>query len=277
MTHPNYYGILPAAVRYAKIADRAKILYTEITALANKWGYCTASNNYFAELYECTPQAISKHIHSLESAGFVSCVLTWDKKQVTERRIYPVAMLAKAEEIRGGYQPQVDRGINPQLRGYQPQVEDNNTSININKNIYIRENEKNENPDRIINAAKYAKQAFNDFLNANPQYKEDYPAAAFTAAVEGHFNKLQREGQTYELQVPEEDGKFYQWFAKRLAGVKSWMQSAKNIDARNTRPASTTQQNSSPVYLTPVADSKPRTKIVPPDKPNIELGKSKVI
>lgn len=132
MEHPNYYGILPASVRYAKIADRAKILYTEITALANKWGYCTASNNHFAELYECTPQAISQHIQKLEAAGFISCVLIFDEKQVKERRIYPAAMLAKAEETAGGYQATLDRGIKPHLRGYQATLEDNNTSNNIN-------------------------------------------------------------------------------------------------------------------------------------------------
>ena len=46
---PNYFGILPANVRYDKrLKPMEKILYTEITALANKKGYCYATNSYFA-------------------------------------------------------------------------------------------------------------------------------------------------------------------------------------------------------------------------------------
>ena len=135
MDYPNYYGILPAAVRYAKIADRAKILFSEITALANKDGYCYASNGYFAALYGCTPQAISKMIKALESANFVKLrYVTIEAENgnisISERQIYPVAMVAPINQELRGYQPQVEGGINSQLRGYQPQVEHNNTSIN---------------------------------------------------------------------------------------------------------------------------------------------------
>lgn len=42
MEQPNYYAIIPACVRYAKIKANAKLLYGEITALANKTGECYA-------------------------------------------------------------------------------------------------------------------------------------------------------------------------------------------------------------------------------------------
>ncbi len=49
---PNYWAILPANVRYDKeLAANEKILYAEITALSNKYGFCFAKNKYFAELY----------------------------------------------------------------------------------------------------------------------------------------------------------------------------------------------------------------------------------
>ena len=59
MDNPSYYAILPANVRYDKnLKPMEKILYAEITALSNKNGYCSASNSYFAKLYEtlnCPP------------------------------------------------------------------------------------------------------------------------------------------------------------------------------------------------------------------------------
>ena len=274
MDYPNYYGILPASVRYAKISDRAKILFSEITALSNQWGYCNASNGYFAKLYDCSTQAISKHIGALEEAGFVRCTLKYDGKQVIERKIYPVAMAAKAEETARGYQPQVDRvsttglgGINPQLRGYQPQVEDNNTRDNntsINKDIHIEaEEKKEENPDKIINASKYAKDAFLAFLEANPQYKLDVAPAKFAAAVDGHFNKLQREGQTFELQVPTDIGKMYSWVGKRMAGVRSWMNTAASFDKK----ATTTHQPEKFAYKAPVEAPAKRERLGPVEMP----------
>ena len=49
---PNYYSIIPAHVRYDKeLKPMEIIMYGELTALSNKYGYSYASNNYFAELY----------------------------------------------------------------------------------------------------------------------------------------------------------------------------------------------------------------------------------
>ena len=69
---PGYYAIIPADVRYnKKLNPNAKLLYGEITALCNKEGYCWASNSYFADLYECTPQAISNWIKELIENGYL--------------------------------------------------------------------------------------------------------------------------------------------------------------------------------------------------------------
>lgn len=70
--NPNYYGILPASVRYCKgLTPNAKILYTELTALTNKNGYCHASNNYFAELYNVSDRSISQWFKELSNFGFI--------------------------------------------------------------------------------------------------------------------------------------------------------------------------------------------------------------
>ena len=68
MEQTSYYAILTASVRYDnRLTDSEKILYAEITALSNKYGYCSASNNYFDKLYEVSKRTISTRINNLKS------------------------------------------------------------------------------------------------------------------------------------------------------------------------------------------------------------------
>ena len=72
----NYYAIIPATVRYDKgLTDKAKLLYGEITCLCNKEGYCYATNNYFANLYNCTSRAIQFTISKLQEKGYIRVIL----------------------------------------------------------------------------------------------------------------------------------------------------------------------------------------------------------
>ena len=91
MEKPNFYGIMPANVRYDKnLKPMEKILYTEITALSNKEGYCFASNSYFGELYEVNKKTVSTWVNNLEKQGYIKIVLIYKQgtKEITERRIY---------------------------------------------------------------------------------------------------------------------------------------------------------------------------------------------
>ena len=59
--HPLYYAIIPATVRYNQdLSEFQKLLYGEITALADKQGYCRAGNSYFARLYNKDKNRVSK-------------------------------------------------------------------------------------------------------------------------------------------------------------------------------------------------------------------------
>lgn len=82
---PNYYSILTACVRYdERLSSSEKLLYSEITALANKEGYCYATNGYFAKLYGCTESTISVQISNLAKCGYIVPVL----EEGYKRRIY---------------------------------------------------------------------------------------------------------------------------------------------------------------------------------------------
>lgn len=72
MEKPNYYAIIPASVRYDyELSANAKLLYGEITALCDKYGYCFATNDYFSKLYNVSTKSISSWIKDLKNNGHI--------------------------------------------------------------------------------------------------------------------------------------------------------------------------------------------------------------
>ena len=133
---PNYFAVIPANVRYNEnLKLGAKMMYGEITSLTYKTGECWASNNYFAKLYKVSPQAISKWIKSLEEYKYVTIDYEMKGKLITKRIIKLVSTDIDTVSTT------VEGGINHSLGGYQPEIKENNTSINNtsinnNKEIY---------------------------------------------------------------------------------------------------------------------------------------------
>ena len=132
---PNYYAIIPADVRYdEKLKLGEKMMYGEITALSKKNGICYASNNYFAKLYNVSPQAISKWIKNLEKNNYISISYERDGKAIIKRNISMVS--TQVDRV----STEVEGGINSGLEGYQQEIKENNTSNNNtsinNKEIY---------------------------------------------------------------------------------------------------------------------------------------------
>lgn len=69
---PGYLALIPAEVRYDTVlAPNAKLLYGEITALAGADGYCWATNDYFARLYQMDKRTISRLIAQLQERGHI--------------------------------------------------------------------------------------------------------------------------------------------------------------------------------------------------------------
>ena len=58
-TMPGYYAIVPSIIRYCnELKPAEKLMYGEITALSNMYGYCTAGNRYFSKLYGVIPGTV---------------------------------------------------------------------------------------------------------------------------------------------------------------------------------------------------------------------------
>jgi|TARA_B110000902_G_C14153443_1_gene530424 hypothetical protein len=90
MDKPSYYAILTADVRYDRnLKPLARLLFAEITALCNKEGYCWASNQYFAELYQVDKTTVSGWIGQLKARGYLTVQLQYKKgsKQILNRYI----------------------------------------------------------------------------------------------------------------------------------------------------------------------------------------------
>lgn len=90
---PNYYSIMTAEVRYSdKISDSAKLLFSEITALSNKYGYAFPSNQFLANIYNVSISTIQRRLKELKDNNFIKVVLIRDKddNQVLQRQLYPI-------------------------------------------------------------------------------------------------------------------------------------------------------------------------------------------
>lgn len=88
----NYYAIIPATIRYSKdLKPNEKLLYGEITALANRFGYCYAQNRYFAELYDVSIETVSRWLSHLQKLGFIKIEIKRNEhKEIIARNIYIV-------------------------------------------------------------------------------------------------------------------------------------------------------------------------------------------
>ena len=88
----NYYAIIPSTVRYdLDLKPSEKLLYGEVTALANKNGYCFAQNKYFSELYNVSNGTVSKWFSHLQKLGYINIEIKRnEKKEIVSRHIYIV-------------------------------------------------------------------------------------------------------------------------------------------------------------------------------------------
>lgn len=91
MDNPGFFAILPASVRYdRRLKPAEKIFYAEITSLAEKTGYCYASNAYFCPLYDTTERTVQRWVKHLQELGYVAVTNVRDGAAM-QRRISPLS------------------------------------------------------------------------------------------------------------------------------------------------------------------------------------------
>ena len=239
MEKPNFYGIMPADVRYDKnLKPMEKILYTELTALANKEGYCFATNSYFAELYEVNKKTVSGWVSNLEKQGYVKIVLIYKKgtKEIIERRIYINQKVTPINENVDTYEKK-DVGVStkssigyPQKSGdpIHEKVEDNNTRlilqddvVNNNINITQKENDVTETKEQqhqvfVLNLAKKEMSKL-----CNNQFAVETALMAYRNKIQSLYKFLGKEKfletfekiheSSYLKEQSKNTGQFFNW------------------------------------------------------------------
>ena len=202
MERPNYYGILPAVVRYDEnLKPSEKVLFTELTALTQKEGYCFASNAYFAALYNVAVGTISLWLNSLQRQGHIKLII----EQNYRRKIYTLQEKLKGDTGKAEAPP-------------SGKAEENTTRINTKKKYadYVSMTEKEF--DKLVD--KYGKSqtaTMIDKLNSykgskGKRYKSDYMAIltwvvdAVGAGARGVQTDSETKGILDELKKRREGG-----------------------------------------------------------------------
>ena len=88
--YPGYTALLPPRVRYdTQLRSTGKLLYAEISAMADVTGFCWATNRYLADLLGISRNTVTELLSELEERGYILIqVLRDEKNAVTERRLF---------------------------------------------------------------------------------------------------------------------------------------------------------------------------------------------
>jgi hypothetical protein len=171
---PNFYSILTAPVRYCNtISDFSKILFSEITALCNKNGYCNATNEKFSEWHNKQARTISRSISELNKAGFIKLEIT-KTGAGTFRKIYPICKIPHDKNV----VPPHDKNVVPGATKMSYQK--NNTS----KNITSKRKEKKKPTQKELLILDSIKKQTEEKRKKVPAKKETPPPSGFMKLYE---------------------------------------------------------------------------------------------
>ena len=171
---PSFYAILPAHVRYEKrLKPAERLLFAEISALTNKFGYCTASNGYFAELYETKKETVSRWISHLSELGFVKLEMVYEGKQIKGRKIWidEKVMTPIDEKVKGNN----TRLNNTRLNNTPLPPNDENGKDDLNANAFVSADAKTHEQDDqdVLQTVEQEAEAEQSTLKTNSESKTD--------------------------------------------------------------------------------------------------------
>lgn len=166
MQAPGYFSILTADVRYdERLSDFAKLLYSDITALCNKKGYCDATNDYFATQFGKSKRTISATVAALADAGYICIEVERDKNNaVTARKIWVQANARAAAE-------KVQTPIEENFHRYGEKLPDP-----MEKNFYQYNRKNNTSKNNTPIVPKGDDGLFDEFWAAYPKHVAKQPA-----------------------------------------------------------------------------------------------------
>ena len=280
---PSYYATIPAPVRYDKeLKPMEKLLYGEISSLSNKWGFCIASNNYFAKLYGVDKATVSRWIGNLEHRGYVKREdIRNEKKQVVQRRVYmkDITVIARQrmleEEAKKSLNPPIDEKVNTPLlmkKSIPPVDGKINTPIDekVKDNIinnFNKELEEEDNNKAIPNASLgdsfgNIKSLYSDITGKKPtQYALNILKSAYASYGEELVLRALQESAEADKPLNYMKTTLADW---NLKGIKTAAEADRYIEqfkkekqeANKPKKQSKTKKPQQPKLLPP-SDSKP--------------------
>lgn len=196
----SYYAIIPADVRYDQdLQPNAKLLFGEITALCNDKGYCWASNQYFAELYNASIPSVKRWINALVDKKYIYRKLIYkENSKEVEKRILSVHPGIKNEPraVQKCTEPQFKNEPTPGIKNEPENITYINNTINNTTNI--KKTTKKETIQSFVEALEVQtelKEALVGFIEMRKQMKKPLTINAIKLSLKT-LNKLAVDDET---------------------------------------------------------------------------------
>ena len=173
--YTGQWAILPARVRYDReLPANAKLIYAEIAAKVNEYGYCYSHNQYFSERFGIKPDTVSALVKKLEEAEYIKVDVDKSRVNHDRRRIYLTAKPYDFSEMGGiGFKSDTSIGKKSDtVSGKNPRpIENNNLKYNTPYSPPERDGERGAKKARDKSLPQWKPERFEGFYEFYPLHK----------------------------------------------------------------------------------------------------------